>query len=149
METQRLTFRRWTEDDASECYRYASDPALGYPAGWPTHITIEDSLRVIRENFARPETYAVVLKATGLPIGCIGFMLGESSTLAKQEGECEQEYEDRVYTEALDYVNDAIVSIEESGEYNFQSYCGTPDVEWYDEARDWAVKDVLGWITGE
>lgn len=67
----------------------------------------------------------------------------------KQDDETQQEYEDRVYTEALDYVNDAIVSIEESGEYNFQSYCGTPAVEWYDEARDWAVKDVLGWITGE
>jgi len=65
----------------------------------------------------------------------------------RQDDETQQEYEDRIYEEALDYVNDAIVSIEESGEYNFQSYCGTPDVEWYDEARDWAVKDVLAWMT--
>ena len=65
----------------------------------------------------------------------------------KQDDETQQEYEDRIYTEALDYVNDAIVSIEESGEYNFQSYCGTPGVEWYDEARDWAVRDVLAWMT--
>jgi hypothetical protein len=64
----------------------------------------------------------------------------------RQDDETQQEYEDRIYEEALDYVNDAIVSIEESGEYNFQSYCGTPDVEWYDEARDWAVKDVLAWM---
>ena len=65
----------------------------------------------------------------------------------KQDDETQQEYEDRIYTEALDYVNDAIVSIEESGEYNFQSYWGTPGVEWYDEARDWAVRDVLAWMT--
>ena len=65
----------------------------------------------------------------------------------RQDDETQQEYEDRIYEEARDYVNDAIVSIEESGEYNFQSYCGTPDVEWYDEARDWAVKDVLAWMT--
>ena len=65
----------------------------------------------------------------------------------RQDDETQQEYEDRIYTEALDYVNDAIVNIEESGEYNFQSYCGTPEVEWYDEARDWAVKDVMAWMT--
>ena len=65
----------------------------------------------------------------------------------RQDDETQQEYEDRIYTEALDYVNNAIVSIEESGEYNFQSYHGTPDVEWYDDARDWAVKDVLAWMT--
>lgn len=70
-----------------------------------------------------------------------------SMRIPKQEGECEQEYGDRVYTEALDLVNAAIISIEESGEYNFQSYCGTPEVEWYDAARDWAVKDVMKWIT--
>jgi len=65
----------------------------------------------------------------------------------RQDDETRQEYKDRVYEEALDYVNDAIVSLEESGDYNFQSYCGTPDVEWYDKARDWAVKDVMAWMT--
>ena len=66
---------------------------------------------------------------------------------ARRAGETRQEYEVRVYREAMDHVNDAIVSIEESGEYNFQSYCGTPAVEWYDKARKWAVKDVMAWMT--
>ena len=66
---------------------------------------------------------------------------------ARRAGETRQEYEVRVYKEAMDHVNDAIVSIEESGEYNFQSYCGTPEVEWYDKAREWAVKDVMTWMT--
>ena len=66
---------------------------------------------------------------------------------SKQDGETQQEYEGRIYTEALNRVNDAIMNIEESGAYNFQSYCGTPDVEWYDNVRDWVVEDVMAWMT--
>lgn len=66
---------------------------------------------------------------------------------SKRDDETQQEYEDRIYTEALNLVNDAIMNIEESGAYNFQSYCGTPDVEWYDNVRDWVVEDVMGWMT--
>lgn len=66
---------------------------------------------------------------------------------SKQDDETQQEYEDRIYTEALNLVNDAIMNIEESGAYNFQSYCGTPDVEWYDNVRDWVVEDVMAWMT--
>ena len=66
---------------------------------------------------------------------------------SKQDGETQQEYEGRIYTETLNRVNDAIMNIEESGAYNFQSYCGTPDVEWYDNVRDWVVEDVMAWMT--
>ena len=72
--------------------------------------------------------------------------MGNLKTL-KQDGETQQEYEGRIYTEALNLVNDAIMNIEESGAYNFQSYCGTPDVEWYDNVRDWVVEDVMAWMT--
>lgn len=65
----------------------------------------------------------------------------------KQDGETQQEYEDRIYTEALNRVNDAIMSIEKSGKYNFQSYSGSPDVDWYDDVRDWVVEDVMAWMT--
>ena len=67
---------------------------------------------------------------------------------SKRDDETQQEYEDRIYTEALNRVNDAIMNIEESGAYNFQSYCGTPDVEWYDNVRDWVVEDVMAWMRG-
>ena len=66
----------------------------------------------------------------------------------RQDDETKGQYMKRVYAAARDEVNDAIVSIEESGEYNFQSYCGTPDVEWYDKAIDEAVKTVFHWMTG-
>ena len=44
-------------------------------------------------------------------------------------------------------MNDAIVAIEESGDYDFSSCGGNPDIEWYDEARDEAVRHVIRWMT--
>ena len=64
-----------------------------------------------------------------------------------QDDETEDQYMDRVYGLALDKVNDAVVAIEESGDFDFSSYGGNPDVEWYDEARDEAVKHVIRWMT--
>ena len=64
----------------------------------------------------------------------------------RQSNETEDRFKDRVFGDALDEVNAAIESIEEYGEYNFQAYCGTPDVEWYDEARDEAVRTVMDWM---
>jgi hypothetical protein len=64
----------------------------------------------------------------------------------RQSNETEDQFKDRVYDDALDEVNAAIIAIEEHGEYNFQAYCGTPDVEWYDEARDEAVRTVMNWM---
>ena len=33
LETERLILRPWDEDDAEALYQYASDPAVGPPAG--------------------------------------------------------------------------------------------------------------------
>ncbi len=71
LETNRLILRLWRESDAEECYKYAKDPRIGSMCGWPTHTSIEDSRRIIREVLSVPETYAVVLKETKLPIGSI------------------------------------------------------------------------------
>ena len=71
METERLILRPWEESDAAECYRYASDPRVGPPAGWPPHTSVEFSRQVILNVLSAPEVYAIVLKETGLPIGCI------------------------------------------------------------------------------
>lgn len=58
--TDRLILRPWQESDAKSLYRYARDPAIGPVAGWPPHVSVEDSLNIIRTVFAAPETYAVV-----------------------------------------------------------------------------------------
>lgn len=65
----------------------------------------------------------------------------------KMENETQQAYEDRVYTKANDLVNQAIELIEEENDYDFSSYGGNPDVDWYDEARFDAVQTVLRWVT--
>lgn len=71
-ETERMILRPWEDADAAELYRLASDPDIGPRAGWPVHTSVENSLDTIRNVLSAPETYAVVLKETGLPVGSIG-----------------------------------------------------------------------------
>ena len=73
LETERLILRPWREDDAEELYKYASDPEIGPPAGWPPLTSVENSRDIIRAVLSAPETYAVCLKENGNPIGSIGF----------------------------------------------------------------------------
>ena len=89
LETERLILRRWKEEDAVECYRYARDPRIGPAAGWPVHASVEDSRRIIRDVLSSPETYAVVLKETGLPVGSIGL---HHNDLAEKDDEAELGY---------------------------------------------------------
>ncbi|MDE7407759.1 MAG: GNAT family N-acetyltransferase [Muribaculaceae bacterium] len=78
IETERLILRTWRESDAESLFKYAQDPDIGPIAGWPPHTSVECSLEIIRTVFAAPETYAVVLKETGEPIGCCGIMVANS-----------------------------------------------------------------------
>ena len=89
-ETERLILRPWEEGDAEECYKYAKDPRVGPAAGWPVHTDIENTRQVIREILMVPETYAMVLKETGLPVGSIS--LHFHSDLAQKDDECELGY---------------------------------------------------------
>lgn len=81
METERIILRPWTEADAEELFQYASDPRVGSAAGWAAHESIENSREIIRGVLSEPETYAIVLKATGKPVGSIGLMIGKHSNL--------------------------------------------------------------------
>lgn len=89
LETVRLILRPWEEKDAEACYEYARDPRVGPSAGWPVHRSVEDSREVIRNVLSRPETYAIVLRETGLPIGSIGL---HHDDLAPGEDEAELGY---------------------------------------------------------
>lgn len=79
IEAERLTLRPWTEDDAEDLYRYASDPDVGPAAGWLPHTSVEDSREIIRTILSAPETYAVVPKTLGHPAGSVGLMIGKAS----------------------------------------------------------------------
>lgn len=89
LETERLILRPWRDDDAEELYKYASDPEVGIPAGWPPHTSVENSRDIIRTVFSAPETYAVCLKEDGKPIGSVGL---HRNDIAEKDDEYELGY---------------------------------------------------------
>lgn len=91
-ETERLILRPWKDDDAPSLYQYAKDPAVGPIAGWPVHTSVEDSLNIIRNVLAVPETYAVCLKEDSIAIGSIGLILPNQSHTKAAEDEVEIGY---------------------------------------------------------
>jgi len=87
LHTERLVLRPWTEADAEECFKYASDPRVGPICGWPPHTSVENTRQVIRDVLAVPETYAIVLKATGLPVGSIALHFHSDAVEGSDEAE--------------------------------------------------------------
>lgn len=83
--TERLILRPWEESDAEALFKYASDPDIGPIAGWPPHTSVGHSREIIRTVFAAPETYAVVLKETGEPVGCCGIMFSDGLHTAEMK----------------------------------------------------------------
>lgn len=73
-ETDRLILRPWEETDAESLYQYAKSPEVGPVAGWPVHTGVADSLAIIRNVLAVPETYAVCLKKDRKAIGSVGLI---------------------------------------------------------------------------
>ena len=89
LQTERLILRPWKESDAESCYEYAKDPQVGPEAGWPVHTSVENSRETIKNVLSADGTYAVVLKASGKPVGCAGLTVGAASNLKLPEDEGE------------------------------------------------------------
>ncbi len=92
IETERLILRPWEESDAESLYKYASDPLVGYPAGWPMHTSVENSRDIIKNVLSARETYAVCLKENNKAIGSIGLKIGDATDMTEREDECELGY---------------------------------------------------------
>lgn len=92
LETKRLLLRPWEEADAENLYQYAKNPAVGPAAGWPPHTSVENSREIIRDVLSEPETYAVILKETGKPVGSVGIMRGKKNHFQLNEDEGEIGY---------------------------------------------------------
>lgn len=92
LETKRLLLRPWEDGDAKALYHYAKDDRVGPKAGWPPHTSVENSLEIIRTVLSAPETYAVVLKSSGEPVGSVGIMFGPGGNAPLKEGEAEIGY---------------------------------------------------------
>lgn len=72
LQTTRTILRPWEESDAPTLYEYARDPRVGPAAGWPPHTDVENSRQIIRDVLSAPETYALMLREGGGPVGCVG-----------------------------------------------------------------------------
>lgn len=92
LETERLILRPWQEADAADLFRYASHPEVGPVAGWPVHTSVENSRDIIKNVLSAPETYAVVPKSVGHPVGSIGLMIGAASNFGLPDNEGEIGY---------------------------------------------------------
>ncbi len=92
LETERLFFRRWEDDDAEILFEEASNPEVGPPAGWQPHKNVEESLDIIRNVLNGPEAYAICLKEDGRPIGAIELRLKDNTDLTDKDDECELGY---------------------------------------------------------
>jgi len=90
LQTERLILRPWQESDAEALYDIASNPEVGLYAGWEPHASVGYSREMIRKISSEKEFYAVVLKKTNKPVGCVGFLLGEakhSKTMGNNDAE--------------------------------------------------------------
>lgn len=90
MEGQRIILRNWQQGDEEELFRHAGNPALGNAAGWEPHRSIDHSRQLLDTIFGGAETYAIVLKSTGLPVGNIELMFAtdfHTAPLAPHEAE--------------------------------------------------------------
>lgn len=90
MEGQRIILRNWRPGDEEELFRHAGNPALGNAAGWEPHQSLEHSRQLLPTIFGGTETYAIVLKSTGLPVGNIELMFAtdfHTAPLAPHEAE--------------------------------------------------------------
>lgn len=92
METDRILLRPWRENDAETLYKYACDPEVGPRAGWPPHKNVEESLEIIRTLFNSDRMWAIELKETGEPIGCIGYLVNGESNINIGENDAEAGY---------------------------------------------------------
>lgn len=92
LQTPRLLLRPWQDADAEALYKYARDERIGSAAGWPPHTSVENSLEIIHTVLSNPETYAVVLKETGEPVGSVGIMTAGQGNVPMEEHEAEIGY---------------------------------------------------------
>lgn len=89
LETERLLLRRWEESDAEDLYAYARDPDVGPSAGWSPNKSPQESREIIKTVLSGRECYAVCLKETGRPVGCIELKLNGRTDLTDRDDECE------------------------------------------------------------
>ena len=72
LETKRLILRAWRLEDAEAMFSYARGEKVGPRAGWKPHENVAESESIIRMFIEEDETWALVLREEGRPIGSVG-----------------------------------------------------------------------------
>ena len=67
----RVFLRPWREVDAVDLFLLAGDPIIGHLAGFPPHVDVEESRRVIHEVLSAKGTYAIISEDENALVGCI------------------------------------------------------------------------------
>ena len=70
LKTPRLTLRPWRQDDLQDFFEYASDEGVGEMAGWPHHVSLEDSQKVLDRFIDGKRTFAIEIG--GKVVGSLG-----------------------------------------------------------------------------
>lgn len=133
MQTGRILLRPWQESDAEALYKYASDPDVGPRAGWPPHQSVEESLEIIRTIFNCETIWAIVLKETDEPIGCMGYYTQGTSNISIGENDCETGYwigkpywNQGICTEALQLMLDYCINVKHFENIWSDHFIGNP-----------------------
>ena len=92
IETERLLLRPWDKEDAQDLYLCARDPAIGPPCGWAPHTSLQESQTVLAQVLCVPETYAIVPKEWGRPVGCVSVMQPPRMTVPQGKAQAEIGY---------------------------------------------------------
>jgi len=71
LNSERLTMKMYSLDDAEGLYGYASNPNVGPHAGWAPHKDVEESEEIIRTLFMPAEAWAIRFKGEDRIIGTI------------------------------------------------------------------------------
>ena len=71
LETTRLILRAWRLEDAKAMFSYARGEKVGPRAGWKPHENVAESESIIH-MFIEDETWTLVLREEGRPIGSVG-----------------------------------------------------------------------------
>lgn len=72
LETKRLILHAWRLEDAEAMFSYARGEKVGPRAGWKPHENVAESESIIRMFRKEDETWAIVRKEEGRPIGSVG-----------------------------------------------------------------------------
>lgn len=87
-ETERLILRPWKDEDVTDLYLAAKEPAVGLPCGWPPHPDLEHSRKILKSILQNESTWALELKETGHVAGTLSLMFpGESDLAGENEAE--------------------------------------------------------------